>query len=214
MKDKALAALNLGTILAELGDSAGARAAYQQAINSGHPDHAPTAQYSLGVLLADLGDSTGARAAYQEAMSSGHSELCSRRRGQPRITARPVRRPGRRPRRLPAGDRQRPFRTSPRSQLQPRDAAGGSRRPGRRPRRLPAGGSGWTASSTRWTVSTTEGRCPTHLRMLARLCERGRDGGSAQQQRAARGHKHPFDSRSAVAVPLAAAEAGRRHDNP
>jgi len=52
----------------------GARAAYQQAIDSGDPDAAPGAALSLGNLLADQGDVEGARAAYQQAIDSGDPE--------------------------------------------------------------------------------------------------------------------------------------------
>ena len=47
---------------------AGARAAYQQAIDSGHPAAAPMARVRLGLLLAGQGDVAGARAAYQQAI--------------------------------------------------------------------------------------------------------------------------------------------------
>jgi tetratricopeptide (TPR) repeat protein len=98
------AALNLGMLLAEQGDAAGARAALQQAIdsvseiehapeedlvgawvagvhvglqwaiNSGHPNEAPRAAFELGVLLASRGDVAGARAALQWVIDSGHPD--------------------------------------------------------------------------------------------------------------------------------------------
>jgi tetratricopeptide (TPR) repeat protein len=68
------AAYNLGQLLAEQGDVAGARTAYQQAIDSGHPDWAPEAAYNLGLMLRRQGDVTGARTAYQQAIDSGHRE--------------------------------------------------------------------------------------------------------------------------------------------
>ena len=40
--DQALATYNRGLLLAEQGDTEGARAAYQRAIDSGHTDAAPT----------------------------------------------------------------------------------------------------------------------------------------------------------------------------
>jgi tetratricopeptide (TPR) repeat protein len=52
----------------------GARAAYQQAIDSGHADAAPMAAFGLGGLLADHSDVDGARAAYQQAIDSGHAD--------------------------------------------------------------------------------------------------------------------------------------------
>ncbi len=61
---------NLGLQLAEQGDVAGARAAYQLAIDSDHHDQAPRAAFNLGVLLAEK-DVAGARAAYQRAIDSG-----------------------------------------------------------------------------------------------------------------------------------------------
>ena len=52
----------------------GARAAYQQAIDSGHADAAPMAAVNLGELLAEQGDADGAKAAYQQAIDSGHAD--------------------------------------------------------------------------------------------------------------------------------------------
>ena len=40
--------VNLGVLLEEQGDLEGARAAYQQAIDTGHPDQAPRAMLNLG----------------------------------------------------------------------------------------------------------------------------------------------------------------------
>ena len=58
------------------------KAAYQQAIDSGHADAAPRAAVNLGLLLQEQGDVDGAKAAYQQAIDSGHAD---RRRG-PRST--------------------------------------------------------------------------------------------------------------------------------
>ncbi len=66
------AAYNLGFVLDELGDHEGARAAYQIAIDSGHPAQAPGAAYNLGVMLGDLDDSKGEEAAFLYAVGSGH----------------------------------------------------------------------------------------------------------------------------------------------
>ena len=66
------AAYNLGLLLDRHGDVAGARTAYQQAIDSGHPDEAPPAAYRLGVMLEKHGDVAGARTAYQEAIDTGN----------------------------------------------------------------------------------------------------------------------------------------------
>ena len=56
---------------------AGARAAYQRAVDSGHPDQAPRAAGALGDLLWQQGDVAGARAAYQKAIASGHPEAAA-----------------------------------------------------------------------------------------------------------------------------------------
>jgi tetratricopeptide (TPR) repeat protein len=67
-------ARNLGVLLAEQGDVEGARAAFQQAISSGHRDEAPRAARNLGLLLAEQGDVEGARAALQQAIASRHQD--------------------------------------------------------------------------------------------------------------------------------------------
>ena len=66
------AAFNLGVLLAEQGDLAGAKAAYQRAIDSGHAEWAPKAAVNLGWLLEKQGDLAGAKIAYQRAIDSGH----------------------------------------------------------------------------------------------------------------------------------------------
>ena len=68
------AAFNLGLMLSEQGDIEGARAAFQVAIDSDHPEAAPTVANNLGVMLSEQGDTEGARAAFQVAIDSGHSE--------------------------------------------------------------------------------------------------------------------------------------------
>jgi predicted negative regulator of RcsB-dependent stress response len=86
----------LGLRLAKQGDVAGARAAYQRAIDSGHAEWAPEAAINLGVLLAEQTDvaylsslshlnrltlaavAASARAAYQRAIDSGHAEWAPR----------------------------------------------------------------------------------------------------------------------------------------
>jgi TPR repeat protein len=57
---------------------AGAKAAYQRAIESGHADAAAWAAADLGVLLAEQGDGAGAKAAYQQAIDSGHADAAPR----------------------------------------------------------------------------------------------------------------------------------------
>jgi predicted negative regulator of RcsB-dependent stress response len=71
-------AVRLGDRLSEQGDVAGARAAYQQAIDSGHPDVAPWAMVYLGNLLVHYLNPAGARASYQMAAESGHPEAARR----------------------------------------------------------------------------------------------------------------------------------------
>lgn len=73
--DSAEAALDLGVVLMERGDTGGARAAYQLAIDSGHPDFGPPAELSLALLLHKQGDIEGTRHAYQRAIDSGHPEV-------------------------------------------------------------------------------------------------------------------------------------------
>jgi len=68
----AVAALNLGLLLARQGDVAGARAADQRAIDSRNADVAPKAAFNLGLLLEQQGDLAGAQAAWQQAIDSRH----------------------------------------------------------------------------------------------------------------------------------------------
>jgi len=72
------AANNLGVLLEEQGDLEGAKAAWQRAIDSGHPEAAPGAAYNLGVLLEEQGDLEGAKAAWQRAIDSGHADQAPR----------------------------------------------------------------------------------------------------------------------------------------
>jgi hypothetical protein len=53
---------------------AGARAAYQLAIDSGHPTQAPWAAVNLGLMLEKQGDIEGVRAAFQRAVNFGEPE--------------------------------------------------------------------------------------------------------------------------------------------
>src|SRR5262245_21750834 len=62
--------LETGRRLAEAGDSAGARAAFEQAAQTTDPDIAPKAALALGTLLQQEGDSQGALRAYQFAAMS------------------------------------------------------------------------------------------------------------------------------------------------
>ncbi len=68
------AAVNLGLLRKEQGDPAGAAAAWQLAIDSGHADYAPMAAVNLGGLRQEQGDPAGAEAAWQLAIDSGHAD--------------------------------------------------------------------------------------------------------------------------------------------
>ena len=57
-------------MLAGQGDTAGATAAYQLAIDSGHAEHGPMAALNLGNLRDEQGDTDGAEAAYRLAIES------------------------------------------------------------------------------------------------------------------------------------------------
>lgn len=65
---------NLGVRLQDEGDIPGAVAAYRAAIETGHPEYAPSAQFNLGVLLEEEGDIPSAVAAFRAVISSGHPE--------------------------------------------------------------------------------------------------------------------------------------------
>jgi tetratricopeptide (TPR) repeat protein len=49
--------------------------AYQQVIDSGHPEEAPRAAFDLGLMLDKLGEYNLAEQAYQQAINSGHPEV-------------------------------------------------------------------------------------------------------------------------------------------
>ena len=63
-------------------DPAGAAAAFQLAIDSGHADEVPAAAFNLGVLREQQGDPAGAVAAYQLAIDSGHADAAALARKQ------------------------------------------------------------------------------------------------------------------------------------
>jgi tetratricopeptide (TPR) repeat protein len=73
-----LAAASRGVELQGQGDQAGALAAYQEAIDSGHPGAAARGWLYRGVLLNTQGDAAGARAAYQVAIDSGDAYAAPR----------------------------------------------------------------------------------------------------------------------------------------
>jgi tetratricopeptide (TPR) repeat protein len=73
------ALINLGTLLLrKQGDVEGARAAYQQAIDSAHPDAAARGAFNLAIVLTEQGDVEGARAAYQQAIDSAHPDVAAK----------------------------------------------------------------------------------------------------------------------------------------
>jgi tetratricopeptide (TPR) repeat protein len=61
-------------LLKDQGEVEGARAAYQQAIDSGHHERAPMAAVGLALMLEEQGEVEGARAAFQQAIDSGHHD--------------------------------------------------------------------------------------------------------------------------------------------
>jgi tetratricopeptide (TPR) repeat protein len=62
-------AFNLGALLHQQGDTAGAIAAYERAERRGDPD----AGFNLGVLLYEAGDLDGAEAAWRRSAAGGHA---------------------------------------------------------------------------------------------------------------------------------------------
>jgi TPR repeat protein len=65
----ATGAFNLGAMLHQQGDTAGARAAYERAERRGDPD----AAFNLGVLLYEVGDIDGAESAWRRSAGRGHT---------------------------------------------------------------------------------------------------------------------------------------------
>ena len=69
-----MAAVDLGFMLEGQENVQAARAAYQLAIDSGHPDQAPKASVNLGRMLHRHEDAEGARIAFQLAIDSGNPD--------------------------------------------------------------------------------------------------------------------------------------------
>jgi tetratricopeptide (TPR) repeat protein len=69
------AAVGLGWLLAGQGDLAGARAAYQRAVDSGDASVVPMATVGLADALHKLGELDSARAAYQRVIDSGNADM-------------------------------------------------------------------------------------------------------------------------------------------
>jgi tetratricopeptide (TPR) repeat protein len=72
------ATFHLGSVFEERGEYDLAVGAYQQAIDSGHPEAAPRAAFDLGILFEKRGEYDRAVEAYQQAMDSGHPEEAPR----------------------------------------------------------------------------------------------------------------------------------------
>jgi TPR repeat protein len=66
-------AFNLGVMLHEQGDVAGAMAAYERAERRGDPD----AAFNLGVLLYETGDLEGAEASWRRSVEHGHTRAAA-----------------------------------------------------------------------------------------------------------------------------------------
>jgi tetratricopeptide (TPR) repeat protein len=68
------ATFHRGSVFDRQGEHARAVEAYQQVIDSGHPEAAPRAAFNLGILFEERGEYERAVEAYQQAMASEHSE--------------------------------------------------------------------------------------------------------------------------------------------
>jgi hypothetical protein len=66
--------VGLAQVLDKQGNTAGAQAAYQRAIEFGNADWAANALVFLGVMLRKRGDRGGARAAFQQVVDSGNAD--------------------------------------------------------------------------------------------------------------------------------------------
>src|SRR5215212_4406550 len=64
-----------GSIFERQGRYARAVEAYQQVIDSGHPEAAPRAAFNLGILLEQREEYARAEEAYQQAINFGHPEV-------------------------------------------------------------------------------------------------------------------------------------------
>lgn len=69
------AAFRRGAKLVRREDHAGAKAAYQEAINGGDPEYGPRSSLALAELLQRNGELGAARDCYQAAIDSGHVEV-------------------------------------------------------------------------------------------------------------------------------------------
>ena len=69
------ATFHRGSIFDRQGEYARAVEAYQQVLDSSHPEAAPRAAFNLGLNLDKLGEYNLAEQAYQQAINSGHPEV-------------------------------------------------------------------------------------------------------------------------------------------
>jgi tetratricopeptide (TPR) repeat protein len=68
------ATFHLGSFFERQGDYARAEGAYQQVLDSGHPEAAPRAAFNLGILFEERGEYARAEEAYQQVIDSEHTE--------------------------------------------------------------------------------------------------------------------------------------------
>src|SRR5829696_2122846 len=87
------ATFNLGSFFHRQGEYARAVEAYQQVIDSGHPEAAPRAAFNLGLNLDKLGEYDLAEQAYQQAINSGHPKVAPKAVGN--LRGLPMRHPER-----------------------------------------------------------------------------------------------------------------------
>jgi tetratricopeptide (TPR) repeat protein len=76
------AMVDLGDLLRSQDDIEGARAAFEQAINSRRAEWAPAAMVALARVLEKQGDRDGARAAFQQAVDTGNADWAPYARGE------------------------------------------------------------------------------------------------------------------------------------
>src|SRR5215204_2144251 len=87
------ATFHLGSVFDRQGEYARAVEAYQQVIDSSHPEAAPRAAFNLGLNLDKLGEYNLAEQAYQQAINSGHPEVAPKAVGN--LRGLPMRHPER-----------------------------------------------------------------------------------------------------------------------
>src|SRR5215204_5751009 len=75
------ATFHRGSVFDRQGEHARAVEAYQQVIDSGHPEEAPRAAFNLGLNLDKLGEYKLAEQAYQQAVNSRHPEVAPKALG-------------------------------------------------------------------------------------------------------------------------------------